>query len=52
MNDQENIGKELKQIKEKKYDELIEQLKDKDKERRLYIINELVELGDERAAEL
>ncbi len=51
MNQEKNVTGTIKKIKGDKYNELVEQLKDKDKERRLYIINELAELGDDRAEE-
>ncbi len=51
MNYQNDVTKELNTIKEDKYNELIKQLKTKDKKRKLHAIEELVQLGDERAAE-
>jgi len=51
MNEELKVGQALKQLKDKKYNELVEQLKVKDQKRKLFVIEELVELGDERAAE-
>jgi len=51
MNYQNDVTKELKKIKEDKYNELIEELKTKEQKKKLHAIEELVQLGDERAAE-
>ncbi len=51
MTEEAKVDEICRQIKEEKYNELIEQLKNKEKERRLFIVEELAELGDERAEE-
>lgn len=51
MDEEVKVDQSLKQIKDKKYNELVEQLKVKDQKRKLFVIEELVELGDERAEE-
>lgn len=51
MNKEENVTEIIKKIKGDKYDELVEQLKTKEQKRKFHTIEELVQLGDERAAE-
>jgi len=51
MSEEDNVVEVRRRIKEEKYDELAKELKTKDKKRKLHAIEELVQFGDEKAAE-